>query len=236
MPQQRDNMILKMLSQRDYAELQRRMTEVTLPRGTVLYEAGQPIEYVYFPRTALVSLVGMTAEGQGTELAMVGYEGFVGVPVVLGALGAMNLPYEATIQVGGTLWKLPKDSVERNNLNHSPLSDTLLRYATLRMAQIAQSSICNRFHSVNQRLARWLLTAGDRVGANEFNLTQEFLAQMIGAQRPTVAELLGELRKAGVLAGQGGQIIIRDRPRLEATACECYDSVKQQLQAFAERS
>jgi CRP-like cAMP-binding protein len=104
------------------------------------------------------------------------------------------------------------------------------------MAQIAQSSICNRFHSVNQRLGRWLLTAGDRVGTNEFELTQEFLAQMVGAQRPTVAELLGELRRAGVLAGQGGHIIIRDRPRLEATACECYGSIKQHLQAFAERS
>lgn len=229
MSRERENSIIRTLSEAAYAELQPRMELVTLMHGTVLHEPGRPIQHVYFPRTALVSLVGFTREGQGTELAMVGHEGFLGVPVVL---GMMTQSYTTTVQIEGSLWKVPKETVERTYANSLGITDTLLWYATIRLAQIAQSSICNRFHSVNQRVCRWLLTAADRAASEELPLTQDFLSQISGVEAPAVADALSHIQGLRMPAGQDGHVTIHDRPAVEAAACECYGIGTQQLEVF----
>jgi CRP-like cAMP-binding protein len=186
------NSILGALSNASYEKLSAQMDPVTLQAGTVLYHVGEPIKHVYFPRTALISLVGLTEDGRGTEIAMIGFEGFLGVPVLL---GATNQQYEATIQIGGRLWKMRKEVLDGPEDGALSLTRLLRRYATIRVNQISQSAICNRFHSLRQRLCRWLLTAADRTKSDRLDLTQEFLSQMIGARRPATAKTLGLLRR-----------------------------------------
>jgi len=153
------NNILGALSNVYYKKLSGQMEPVTLRAGMVLYDVGEPIKHVYFPRTAVVSLVGLTADGRGTEVAMIGSEGFLGVPILLGAI---SQPYEATIQIAGRLWKMRKEVLDGPEDGALSLTRILRRYATIRVNQISQSAICNRFHSLKQRLCRWLLTAADR--------------------------------------------------------------------------
>lgn len=226
---ERHNLILRMLPKAAYGELEAQLELVTLPMGTVLYDVGEPIEHVYFPRTALVSLVGLTEEGQGTEMSMIGPEGFVGLPIVL---GLATQQYEATIQMAGTLWKLPKEAVDGTNGHCLPLTTILHRYTGVRLTQLAQSAICNRFHTLKERLCRWLSTAADRMQTEHLTLTQEFLAQMIGARRPALASTLGGLQRKRLIAGERGRIMILNRPALEAAACACYGLVKREIEAF----
>jgi len=228
------NSILRALSQVRYGKLYPQMQPVTLQAGTVLYDVGEPIKHVYFPRTAIVSLVGLTADGRGTEVAMVGPEGFLGVPVLLGALSQL---YEARIQIGGHLWKLRKEELlESTEDDGSSFSRILGRYAMVRLNQISQSAICNRFHSLKQRLCRWVLTAVDRTKSTRLDLTQEFLSQMIGARRPATAKTLGLLRRKRVIGGERGYITILNQKTLEATTCECYQSAKDELETFQRNS
>jgi CRP-like cAMP-binding protein len=223
------NNILGALSHAYYGKLSAQMESVTLPAGTVLYEVGEPIKHVYFPRTALISLVGLTADGRGTEVAMIGSEGFLGVPVLLGAI---SQPYEATIQIGGRLWKMRKEVLEGTEPDGPSLTHILHRYATIRVNQISQSAICNRFHTLRQRLCRWLLTAADRTKNNRLDLTQEYLSQMIGARRPATAKTLGLLRRKRFIGAERGRIRILNQTALEAASCECYRSGKQELETF----
>lgn len=222
-------MILGTLSNAFYGKLHAQLEAVTLRAGTVLYNVGEPIQHVYFPRTALVSLVGLTPDGQGTEVAMIGPEGFLGVPVLL---GARSQQYEATIQIGGRLWKLRKEALDAAEGDGSPLTRILRRYATVRLNQISQSAICNRFHTLKQRLCRWLLTAADRMKTKRLDLTQEFLAQMIGARRPATAKTLGLLRRKRFIGGKRGCVEILNYPAVEAATCECYQFTKQEIEAF----
>jgi len=223
------NNILRALSNASYGKLYAQMEPVTLQAGTVLYDVGEPIKHMYFPRTALVSLVGLTADGRGTEVAMIGPEGFLGVPVLLGAI---TQPYEATIQIGGRLWKVRKDVLDGPEDDGLSLRRILRRYAAVRLNQISQSAICNRFHTLKQRLCRWLLTAADRTKRNRLDLTQEFLSQMIGARRPATAKTLGLLQRKRVIGAERGCIRILNRPALEAATCECYRSARQELETF----
>lgn len=223
------NNILGALSNASYAKLSAQMESVTLRAGTVLYDVGEPITHVYFPRTALVSLVGLTADGRGTEVAMIGFEGFLGVPVLLGAISQQ---YEANIQIGGRLWKMRKEVLDGPEDGALSLTRILRRYATIRVNQISQSAICNRFHSLKQRLCRWLLTAADRTKSNRLDLTQEFLSHMIGARRPATAKTLGLLRRKRFIGMERGCIRILNQTALEAASCECYRSGKQELDTF----
>lgn len=226
---ERHNSILGTLSKAFYEKLHAQMEAVTLRAGTVLYDVGQPIQHIYFPRTALISLVGMTADGRGTEIAMIGPEGFLGVPVLF---GAMNQQYEATIQISGRLWKLRKEALGGTAGDGFPLTHILRRYATIRLNQISQSAICNRFHTLKQRLCRWLLTAADRMKSNRLDLTQEFLSQMIGARRPATAKTLVLLRRKGFIGGARGCVVIHNCAALETATCECYQVAKQEIEAF----
>lgn len=205
------------------------MELVTVERGEQLYPVGQTIDYAYFPQTALVSLVGLTTDGQGTEVGMVGDEGFLGVPILF---GAVTQQYAATIQVGGSLWKLPKDVIVDMKNDDSPFINTLHLYATVRLTQLVQSAICNRFHTLKQRLCRWLLTVADRIGRDDLELTQEFLSQMIGARRPAVAVTMGRLQRKGFLSCKRGHIVLQQRQALEAVTCECYEIVNRGLRNF----
>lgn len=223
------NNILGALSNASYAKVSAQMESVTLRAGTVLYDVGEPITHVYFPRTALVSLVGLTADGRGTEVAMIGSEGFLGVPILLGAI---SQPYEATIQIGGRLWKMRKEVLDGPEDGALSLTRILRRYATIRVNQISQSAICNRFHSLKQRLCRWLLTAADRTKSNRLDLTQEFLSHMIGARRPATAKTLGLLRRKRFIGMERGRIRILNQTALEAASCECYRSGRQELDTF----
>ncbi len=225
---ERQNLILASLSKANYAGLQPYLEHTILAQGTVLYEAGGTIRHVYFPRTALISLVGLTVEGQGTEVGMIGDEGFLGVPVVF---GARTQQYAATVQMAGSVEKVGLHVLDEKN-GKTPLSDVLRRYAMIQLGQISQSAICNRFHSLTQRLCRWLLTAADRVGTPRLELTQEYLSQMIGARRPAVATVVSRLQKNGLITCQRGCVVLVRRVGLEAAACECYGQVKNEIEAF----
>ncbi len=225
---ERHNLILASLSKANYAGLHPHLEHMVMAQGTVLYEAGATIRHVYFPRTALISLVGLTAQGQGTEVGMIGDEGFLGVPIVF---GARTQQYAATVQMAGTVEKVGLHVLEEKN-GKTPLSDVLRRYAMIQLGQISQSAICNRFHSLTQRLCRWLLTAADRVGTPRLELTQEYLSQMIGARRPAVATVVSRLQKHGLITCKRGCVVLVQRAGLEAAACECYGLVKNEIEAF----
>jgi hypothetical protein len=160
---------------------------------------------------------------------MIGSEGFLGVPVLLGAI---SQPYEATIQLGGRLWKMRKEVLEGTEDDSPFLICLLRRYATIRVNQISQSAICNRFHTLRQRLCRWLLTAADRTKNNRLDLTQEYLSQMIGARRPATAQTLSLLRRKRFVGAERGRIRILNKTALEAASCECFKFAQRELETF----
>ncbi len=221
-------MLLASLSRTDFAWLAPHLEHVTMPQGSVLHEVASVIRYVYFPTTALVSLVGLTKEGQGTEVGMIGVEGFCGIPIVF---GGNSQQYASTIQMSGDLEKLAIHVLDERD-GKTPLSEVMRGYALIQLGQITQSAICNRFHTLTQRLCRWLLTAADRVGRNKLELTQEYLSQMIGARRSALAEVVGRLQKKGFIRCTRGCVVLVQRAGVEQAACECYGLVKQQIDAF----
>lgn len=224
-----DNSIIKSLSPDAYWKLEPHLELVTVEQGEELHRPGQPIEHVYFPRTALISLMGMTADGQATEVGMVGHEGFLGVPILFGALSKQ---YSAPIQVAGSLWKISTKPILQMKQEESSFIATLQRYASVRLTQLMQSAICNQFHTVNQRMCRWLSTMADRTGLENLAFTQELLAQMLGARRPTVAVAMGQLQNDGLLTYSRGNIVIRQREAIRAKACECFDIVNKEIGNF----
>ena len=227
-PTDRQNFILDSLSKANYAQLQPELEHVVLKQGTVLYEVGATIRHLYFPRTALVSLVGLTTEGNGTEVGMIGAEGFCGIPIVF---GSRSQRFEATIQIAGSLDKVGVHVLDEEQ-GKTPLSNVLRRYALTQLSQITQSAICNRFHTLTQRLCRWLLTAADRVDNTRLQLTQEYLAQMIGARRPAVAAVVGYLEKLGLMTCSRGCVVLVKREPMEAKACECYTLIRKEIETF----
>jgi CRP-like cAMP-binding protein len=224
-----DNFILKSLSTPAYMKLVPHMELLTVKQGDELHRAGQPIKYAYFPQTALISLMGITRDGQATEIGMIGHEGFLGVPILFGAVCKQ---YSAPIQVAGTLWKVSATVILQMKQDGSPFIDTLQRYACVRLTQLMQSAVCSQFHTVNQRVCRWLSTMADRTGLENLAFTQEVLAQLLGARRPTVAVAMGHLQKAGLLSYNRGHIELRRREAIKAKACECYGIVNREIRNF----
>jgi CRP-like cAMP-binding protein len=220
------NRLLSALSRDLQIRLLPRMEKVSLPIRQVLYEADSPILHVYFPVSGVVSLVISLKDGASVEVATIGNEGVVGVPVFL---GAERSPTKAFCQVAGQALKMRADSFRRALEEHPELADVVRRYTQGMVNQISQTTACNHVHSVQARMCRWLLMTHDRVGADEFHLTQEFLAQMLGVRRPSVTVAAGLLQKAGLIRYQRGRIHIADRAGLEITACECYETVRQEF-------
>jgi CRP-like cAMP-binding protein len=223
------NRILAGLSRKEYARILPSLVPVTLKSGEVLYEPGGVTPAAYFLETAVVSVLSLAEDGTSLEVSVVGDEGMVGVPIVLGSLG---LPYRIIVQGAGTAWKMKADALRKEFYLCGPLHKLVLHYLHTMIVLLSQSSACNRFHTVQQRLCRWLLTSQDRVGSNEIESTQEFLAQMLGVNRGSANQAAGALQRARLIRYSRGRITILNRAGLEAAACECYRIVKGEVDRF----
>lgn len=185
------------------------------------------MDAAYFPLSGMVSLVISSEEGQTVEVGTVGNEGMLGTPLVL---GAWLSPVDAVIQVAGELLKLRRADLEAELLMSAALRTAAQRFAQVLTNQVAQSVLCNRVHSIEERLCRWFLMTHDRAGSDEIQVTHNFVAQMLGVRRPSVTVAVGMLQKAGLITYARGRLVVLDRPGLEAGACECYEIVRQETE------
>lgn len=214
------NRLLLALPRAVYRELLPDLEPVILPRGTVVFEARDPITHVYFPQRCVVSLLAAAGDGPGVEVGLVGNEGMVGLSAFLGASTSTT---QAVLQVPDGAWRMEIGVFRRAIAGETALRQVLQRYTQTVLSQITQGLACNQRHAVSPRCARWLLMAHDRVGADQFQLTQEFLGQMLGARRPTVSITAGGLQALGFIRYTRGTITVVDRVGLEGAACTCYD-------------
>jgi CRP-like cAMP-binding protein len=217
------NRLLQAMAPEDRARLARRMQLVRLASGQHLVDAGVPVRTVLFPETAVVSMIATMRDGTSVEVATVGVEGFVGLPALLGTDG---LPMTVLAQVPGDAWRIDAEVFRHEVDRQAGLRASTDRYLQGLIVQIAQTVACNRLHPVGERAARWLLMTADRVGADQFHLTQEFLATMLGVHRPSVTVAAGELQRDGAISYHRGNVTIADRGRLERAACECYRVIR----------
>jgi CRP-like cAMP-binding protein len=213
------NRILARLPKYVGNRLRSKMEEVEMKQRTMLYEPHKPFRRVYFPETGVASIVTVLDDNTEIEVATVGYEGMVGLSVFL---GANESPAKAFWQVDGKAFVLDARSLREETRRGSALAVTLNLYIQAFFTQVAQSATCNRVHNVRQRCARWLLMTHDRVEGDEFGLTQEFLARMLGIRRTGVTEVAGDLQRAGLIAYSRGHIKILNRDGLESISCECH--------------
>jgi len=217
------NRLLAALPPDDLARLRPRLEAVELPFRKVLHVPGKPIEAVYFPETGYVSMVAYLEDGDAAEVGLAGYEGMVGLPVLL---GADHDDIEAMVQSPGTALRMDAQAF-REELERIPgLRNLLLRYALVHHGQVARTAACNGRHHTDQRLARWLLMAHDRAQEDDFPITHEFLSMMLGVRRAGITVAAGLLQKAGFIRYNRGRIEVTDRPGLESVACECYGIVR----------
>jgi CRP-like cAMP-binding protein len=218
----RHNAILAALPEPEFEQLRARLRLVDAQLRERVCEPGQPIATVYFPISSVFSVVGAT-DGRAVEVATIGREGMVGLPVFL---GRSTSPHASFCQIPGQAAVLPAGELRPALARDGALHGLLNRFTQATMVQIAQNVVCNSSHTLPQRAARWLLTTHDRVGRDKFQLTQEFLSQMLGASRPTVSETAGKLQANGLIRYRRGQLTITDRPGLEEAACDCYGVVQ----------
>lgn len=220
------NRLLAALPREEYEHLLPNLENVSLTFKQSIYEPNLPIEYVYFPNHGVVSLLNLMEDGTAVEIATVGNEGMVGIPVFL---GADTIPGKAFSQIPGTAMRMKADVFKEKVNQGNPLHNLLQRYTQALFNQVAQSVACNRLHSIEERCCRWLLMTRDRVESDEFPLTQEFLSLMLGVRRPSVSVVAAILQKAGLIRYSRGKITILDREGLEAATCECYRIVKDEF-------
>lgn len=217
------NSLLSAIPRKAYRRLQPALEPVTLTFGDVLYEPGDTIRHVYFPDASLVSLLTLADGHLALEVGLIGREGMVGIPLVL---GRHRSSVRALVQGGGTAMRMASATFRREFLLNPPLQRELYRYTHGLMAQISQTAACNRFHVVAMRLARWLLMTHDRVKSDEFRMTHEFLGHMLGVRRVGVTKAAQALQKRKLISYRRGDIVVLDRKGLEAAACQCYEVVK----------
>jgi CRP-like cAMP-binding protein len=197
-----------------------------MPLGEVLYESGSRLRHVYFPVTSIVSLLYVMEDGASAEIAVVGNEGILGISLFM---GGETTPSRAVVQSAGHGYRLHADFLKDEFNRAGPLLHLLLRYTQALITQMAQTAVCNRHHSVDQQLCRWLLMSLDRLPSDELIMTQELIANMLGVRREGVTEAAGKLQSAGLIHYRRGHITVIDRAGLEARACECYAVVKQEF-------
>jgi CRP-like cAMP-binding protein len=198
---------------------------VDLPLGKVLYESGGMLHHVYFPTNSIVSLLYVMENGASAEISVVGNEGVIGIALFM---GGNSTPSRAVVQSAGQAFRLPSLRIHEEFERHGALLYLMLRYTQALITQMAQTAVCNRHHSVDQQLCRWLLLSLDRLEGNDLTMTQELIANMLGVRREGVTEAAGKLQKAGVIRYSRGKITVLDRPALEKLSCECYAVVKQE--------
>jgi CRP-like cAMP-binding protein len=218
-----ENRILATLSDEEYERLKPHMEIVLLEPKQILTESNEPIEHIYFPRSGVMSLMTVLENGTAIEMATIGNEGMTGIPVFL---GANSTPTQTFSQVPGDAVKIPSDAFRREIDRGGTLHDMSQRYTMVVFNQIAQTAACNAAHPIEQRCARWLLMTHDRAAEDEYYLTQEFLAQMLGVRRATVNKVATALQDDGLIRYNRGTMAIVDRKGLEASACECYRLVR----------
>jgi CRP-like cAMP-binding protein len=216
------NRLLAALSAEETMRLQPHLERVAMPLAHVICETGRPLEHVYFPTTCIVSLMYVLASGASSGIAVVGAEGAVGVSAFMGGDSTSS---RSVVQTEGEALRIPVREVQREFRRGGAMQDLMLRYTQSLLTQMGQTAVCNRHHSVDQQLCRWLLLSIDRLGTNEIVTTQELIASMIGVRREGVTEAAGKLQKAKVIRYRRGHITVLSRPRLEAMACECYGVV-----------
>jgi CRP-like cAMP-binding protein len=217
------NRVLASIPPRDYKRLVAKLEPVELKFGEVLFEPGKAIKHVYFPVNCLISLLTAVDKRRSLEVGMVGNEGMAGMPFILG-MGVSGV--RAIVQGGGNALRMASGPFRTEFDRNGPLQEALFRYTYALMAQISQTAACNRFHEAEPRLCRWLLMTRDRVGADEFPLTHEFLAHMLGLRREGVTEAASALRRRNLISYVRGKIKILDVRGLKKSSCSCYQTVK----------
>lgn len=218
------NRLLTALPRKEYRSLLPELTQVTLPFGEILYERGDTIRHVYFPNTSVISLLSLVTQRSTLEVGMVGSEGMAGLSVFLGMDKAST---RGLVQRGGSAVRMKSATLRKISNQTSSLHTLLHRYTYSLLTQVCQSSACNRFHSTNTRLARWLLMTSDRISSNEFQLTQDFLSKLLGIRRESVSKAMRALQKETLINYRRGVIAILNRAGLEQSSCTCYAIIKE---------
>jgi CRP-like cAMP-binding protein len=198
---------------------------IPMPLGKVIYESGDTLRHVYFPVDSIISLLYVMEDGASAEISVVGNEGLVGVALFM---GGESTPSRAIVQSAGTAYRLLGQRLKEEFSRHGDLLLLMLRYTQSLITQMAQTAVCNRHHSVDQQLCRWLLLSLDRLPSNRLTMTQELIANMLGVRREGVTDAAGKLQKLGVIEYSRGHITVLDRPKLEGLSCECYAVVKKE--------
>ncbi|MGY2199411.1 Crp/Fnr family transcriptional regulator [Pseudomonas gingeri] len=224
-PKPQHNLLLAALSEAVQNRLVPDLEPVHLSLGEVLYESGDTLRHVYFPIDSIVSLLYVMESGASAEISVVGNEGLVGVAVFM---GGESTPSRAVVQSAGNAFRLPGQRLKDEFNRHGELLLLMLRYTQSLITQMAQTAVCNRHHSIDQQLCRWLLLSLDRLPGNTLTMTQELIANMLGVRREGVTEAAGKLQRQGVIEYSRGHIKVIDRPKLEQLSCECYAVVKQE--------
>jgi CRP-like cAMP-binding protein len=225
-PSPKQNRLLAALPADIFERVALNLEQVAMPMGNVLYESGGQLHHVYFPATAIVSLHYVMESGASAEIAGVGNEGVVGISLFMGGNTTPNL---ATVYTGGFGYRLKARLLMEEFNRSGPMMRLLLRYTQALMTQMSQTAVCNRHHSVEQQLCRWLLMTLDRLPSNELTITQELIANMLGVRREGITEAAGNLQRAGLISYRRGHIFVLNRLGLESFTCECYDVVKKEF-------
>lgn len=222
----RQNHLLAVLPQAEYARLLPNLELVDLGLGQALYESGEHLNHVYFPSTSIISLLYVLENGASAEISVVGNEGIVGIALFMGGETTLN---RAIVQSAGQAYRMKGQVLLQEFNRGGSLQHLLMRYTMALLAQMSQTAVCNRHHSVDQQLCRWLLLSLDRLSSNELNMTQELIADMLGVRREGVTEAAGKLQTAGLIKYSRGRITVLDRTGLEMRVCECYEVVRKEF-------
>ena len=220
------NGLLAKLPEPEFARLAVHLVPVPMLLGDILYEPGKQLRYAYFPTTAIASLHYVTESGASSEMAGVGHEGMVGVSLFM---GGDTTPSAAVVQTGGHAYRIERAKLKEEFDRAGALQQLLLRYTQALMTQLCQSAACNRYHSLEQQLCRWLLVTLDRVPSGHLVMTQELVARMIGVRREGITAAAGRLQEAGLISYRRGHIKVLKRSGLESQTCECYGVVKKEF-------
>ncbi|RWU09382.1 Crp/Fnr family transcriptional regulator [Pseudidiomarina gelatinasegens] len=223
LPSLEQNYLLSSLPADVRERLKPHLQLITLPLGKCLYESGDEQKYVYFPTNSIISLVYVLFNGDSAEISVVGNEGMLGLPLFM---GGGSTPNRAVVQSAGNAYQLSARLLKEEFRGHDQLHELLLRYTQSLMTQMAQTAVCNRHHSIEQQLCRWILLSLDRIPSNVLTMTQELIADMLGVRREGVSVAAGKLQKLGVIEYHRGVVTVLNRVHLEKLSCECYEVVK----------
>jgi CRP-like cAMP-binding protein len=225
--QPKDNHLLSVLSKPEWDRIAPHLVPLDMPLGEVVYESGVRLDHVYFPTTAIISLLYVMEDGASAEIAIVGNEGLVGIALFM---GGETTPSRAVVQSAGHAYRLDARILKEEFYRAGPVQRLLLRYTQALITQMAQTAVCNRHHSIDQQLCRWLLLSIDRLPSNELKMTQELIANMLGVRRSGVTEAALKLQDSGLIRYSRGHIEVLDRRGLEARVCECYNVVRREFE------